>query len=152
MRVYRVLLIFFLLLVLIIIAGTLYWAFSGNRPPPGHIAFSQGNTEERGQGQGQVFNGIGQIRVSTADPQPGMVILFVSFNYNPDDRAFSEELALRIRDFREIVVNYFGSLSVSELRSLSEDNIKAELLLRFNAVLRLGRIDALFFTEFMVLG
>ena len=104
------------------------------------------------RGQGQVFTGLGQIRVSTTDPQPGMVILFVSFVFYPEDRAFSEELALRISDLREITREYIGSFSAAELQAQNEETIRAELLRRFNAILRLGQIETLFFNDFMILG
>jgi len=103
-------------------------------------------------GKGQTFTGIGTIRVPTADAQPGMVILFVSFIFYPDDVAFSEELALRIKDFRQIIIDYFSPFSVSELRGLDEDGIKSELLLRFNSILRLGQIETIYFGDFMIIG
>ncbi len=103
-------------------------------------------------GEGQTFSGIGTIRVSTTDAQPGMVIIFVSFIYYPDDVAFSEELALRVKDFRQIIVDYFSLSSVSELRELHEDDIKSELLLRFNSILRLGQIETIYFGDFMIIG
>jgi flagellar basal body-associated protein FliL len=107
---------------------------------------------EIGETGGQTFTGIGRIRISTADPQPGMVILFVSFVYNPGDKLFSEELVLKIKDFREIITDYIGSFSVEELQKQEEENIKLELLRRFNAVLRLGQIETLYFSDFMVIG
>jgi len=81
-----------------------------------------------------------------------MVILFVVFTYYPEDKAFSEELVLRVRDFRQIIVDYFGSFSVSELQGLDEEGIKKELLRRFNVILRLGQIETLYFGDFMVVG
>ena len=143
---YRSLLICLLLLGLIIICGTLYWVFSHGNPPD-YIQIDI--LPDIG---GQTFTGIGRIRISTADPQPGMVILFVSFIYYPDDKVFSEELVLRIRDFREIITDYIGSFSIDELQIQEEDNIKHELLKRFNAILRLGQIEALYFSDFMIIG
>jgi flagellar basal body-associated protein FliL len=130
-----------------IIVGTIYGVFfHTSLPDPMRLTTSQKI------GEGQTFTGIGRIRVSTADPQPGMVILFISFTYYPDDKAFSEELVLRVKDFRQIITNYFGSFSVSELQRLDEDSIKRELLRQFNAILRLGQIETLYFGDFMVVG
>jgi flagellar basal body-associated protein FliL len=47
-------------------------------------------------------------------------------------------------------LEYLGSLSVSELQMLGEENIKTELLRQFNAILRLGRIEALYFVDFLI--
>ena len=142
---YRGLLICLLLVGLIIICGTIYWVFSHDNPQ-GHeqIVFLPEN-------RGQTFTGIGRIRISTADPQPGMVILFVSFIYYPEDKVFSEELVLKIGDFRDIITRYIGSFTAEDLQKQEEENIKHELLRRFNAVLRLGQIETLYFSDFMII-
>ena len=146
LSLYRSLLICVLLLGLIIIGGTIYWKFFHDSPP----RHEQINVlPENG---GQTFTGIGRIRISTADPRPGMVILFVSFIYYPEDKVFSEELVLKIRDFREIIADYIGSFTVEELQKQEEEKIKHELLRRFNAVLRLGQLETLYFSDFMIIG
>jgi flagellar FliL protein len=96
------------------------------------------------------FTGIGRLRLSTAEPQSAMVILTITFPYSPEDRAFSEELATRVRDFRAIAEAYFLSLSIGDLGNKSEEQIKADLLERFNRVLRLGKIQTLYFSDFMI--
>jgi flagellar basal body-associated protein FliL len=148
--VYRSLIILFIVFGVIIIGGTIYGIFFRANPPD-HKPNKQIDVL-RQSGEGQIFTAIGRIRVSTADPQPGMVILFVSFVYYPGDKAFSEELTLRIRDFRDIVMKYIGSFSTAELQIQGEESIKAELLRRFNAILRLGQIETLYFSDFMVVG
>ena len=146
---YRSLTVCLVTLGIIIIGGTVYGVFFNTRLP--------GNNQNeqapvlRGSGPEQTFTGIGRLRIPTADPQPGMVILFVSFMYYPEDRAFSEELALRVRDLRDIIREYIGSFSVAELRRQDEEVIRAELLRRFNGVLRLGQIETLFFSDFMII-
>jgi len=143
---YRSLLICLLLLGLIIIGGTIYWAFFYEKPP---VDEQINVLPEIG---GQTFTGIGRIRIPTADPQPGMVILFVSFIYNPEDKMFSEELVLKIKDFRETIVDYIGTFTVEDLQRQEEEDIKLELLRRFNALLRLGQIETLYFSDFMIIG
>jgi len=147
---YRTLIVCFAVLGVIILGGTIYGAFFHAAPtgdtPDSHVSvFQEG-------GQGQTFTGLGRMRVSTADPQPGTVIIFVSFAYFPQDRAFSEELALRVGDLREIIRDYIGSFPATELQRQNEDVIRAELLRRFNAILRLGQIETLFFSDFMIIG
>jgi flagellar basal body-associated protein FliL len=145
--VYRSLIGFLLLLGLTFIGGTIYGVFF-HKSPPNQVQ----STATQKAGEGQTFTGIGSIRVSTADAEPVMVILFVSFVYYPEDRAFSEELALRVRDFRQIIIDYFSSFLASELRDLDEGDIKSELLLRFNSVLRLGKIETLYLSDLMIVG
>ena len=144
--IYRSLIICIIFLGLLIIGGTIVKLVSSNNPPA--------NKQEGilwKDSEGQTFTGLGRIRVSTADPQPGIVLLFVSFIYYPDDKAFAEELVLRVKDFRDIITNYIGSFTVSELQLQSEDSLKIELLRRFNAILRLGQIDKLFFSDFIII-
>jgi len=138
-----------IVLGIIIIGGTIYGVLF-RTIPPGYSSNLQ--IDALLSGQGQTFTGIGRIRVSTADPQPGIVILFVSFIYHPEDKAFSEELALRVRDFRGIITDYIGSFSTAELQEQGEEDIKAELLRRFNTILRLGKIEVLYFSDFMIVG
>ena len=145
---YRSLIVCLIVLVLIIIGGTVYGLFF-NTIPPANNQNTRINVPAEG-GQGQTFTGIGRIRVSTADPQPGIVVLFVSFIYYPEDKSFTEELALRVRDFRGIITDYIGSFSTAELQGQSEEDIKTELLRRFNAILRLGQIETLYFSDFIV--
>ena len=147
---YRSLQICLLILGIIIIGVTIYWVFShGN--PSGHEQIGV-LPESEGQNEGKTFTGIGRIRISTADPQPRMVILFVSFVYYPGDKVFSEELVLKIGDFRGIIVEYIGSFTVEDLQKQEEETIKHELLRRFNAILRLGQIETLYFSDFMIIG
>jgi flagellar basal body-associated protein FliL len=138
---------FLILLGFCFICGTIYGVFFYKGPPNLVQSTVLQNAEK-----GQTFTGIGTIRVPTADAQPGMVILFISFIYYLDDVAFSEELALRVKDFRQIIIDYFSPFSVSELRGLDEAEIKSELLLRFNSILRLGQIETLYFGDFMIIG
>jgi len=148
--VYRGLLFSLIILGIVLIAGTIYGVFFHSSPADHvQITVSQKSGQSR---QGQTFTGIGRIRVSTSGSQRGMVIILVTFNYYPEDRAFSEELALRVKDFRKIIEDYFGAFSTVELQKKSEGSIKTDLLSRFNAILRLGQIEALFFSDFMIVG
>ena len=149
--VYRALLIFLIIIGLVFVVGSIYGIII-NRS-----SVDTGRVQRQIDGsivhsEGQIFTGIGRLRISSADPEPAVVVIFVSFIYYPDDRAFSEELALRVRDLRGIIENYIGSFSVAELHSLNEDLIKTELLRRFNAILRLGQLETLFFSDFMIIG
>ena len=142
---YRCLIIVFLLLGFFFIVGTLYGVYIHLGVP----SFSQ-ETYSQSIDEGQTFTGIGPTRVPILDPQPGVVIIFVTFIYYPSDKAFSEELALRVKDFRQIIRDYLSVFSVSELQKMNENVIKAELLNQFNAILMLGQIDTLYFSDFMI--
>jgi flagellar basal body-associated protein FliL len=98
----------------------------------------------------ETFTGIGRLRAATAAPESAAVILTITFPYNARDKAFAEELNLRIPNFRAVTLEYFRSFSREELRRMNENAIKTEMLRRFNAVLRLGRIETLYFKDYMI--
>ena len=159
-NVYRILLGLVLLFGLILLGGTVYGVFfhKGDKAlvsfgVPGLQGGSalQSNSGMQDIPGEHVFTGIGRLRLSSAEPEPAMVILGISFPYSPEDRAFSEELAARVNDFRTITIDYFGSLNSEDLRNSNEDELKAELLKRFNRVLRLGNIRSLYFNDFFIL-
>ena len=154
--VYRCLLVTAFFLVLVILGGTLFSFFRGSAGGRNIRSMSIHNTDNipvlTASDAEHIFTGIGQMRIPTADSEPGTVIVNISFIYDPLDKAFSEELALRVKDFRDIITSYVGSFSSGGLHQLGEEKIKSELLQRFNAILRLGQIDYLLFNDFMVIG
>jgi flagellar basal body-associated protein FliL len=144
------------LLIFLLLGGTLYALVirgpagfnregSSQRPP---IPGEPGGVEDY---TGGVFTGIGRIRAVTADPLAATVILSVTFPYPPEDRAFSEELAAKIGQFRGITAEYFASFSAGELRGKEEETVKEELRQRYNSILRLGSITRLYFNDYMII-
>jgi flagellar FliL protein len=153
--VYRGLLALILVLCLIFLAGTGYALFLQRNSGP-RIFAALGIPVNEGETDTEVpvthtFTGIGRLRLSTAEPQSAMVIVTITFPYSPEDRAFSEELAARVREFRSITEDYFQSSNARDLRNRSEAQVKADLLERFNQQLRLGKIQTLYFNDFMIL-
>jgi flagellar FliL protein len=145
----RVLLALALVLVLVIAAGTVYAL--AIRPKSAPAAPPAAGPPPPAAPDAAVFTGLGRLRCPTAGPSPATVILQAAFPYFPGDRPFSEELVSRIRDFRSLAIAYFGALTPEELRARNEDEVKAELLAQYNALLRLGQITALYFNEFMLI-
>lgn len=148
--VYRVLLGTAAVLALVLLAGTLYalvFRPAGTEPPR--------RTPENGRvpdaAVSGVFTGIGRLRASTAGPEPATVILSVTFPYPQDDKPFMEELASRITNFRNIAREYIAAFSAEELRREDETSIKAEILRRYNLLLRLGQIETLYFNEYLII-
>ncbi|MDR2618799.1 MAG: flagellar basal body protein FliL [Treponema sp.] len=132
----------FLVLALIYLGGTA-WALFGRK--------ESGEPKARTSGEDRVFTGIGRLRLSTGDPQPATVVVSVAFLYVPEDRAFSEELASRVGNFRSLTAGYFKSLGAAELKLKDEERIKAELLEKYNSILRLGKISGLYFNDFLII-
>jgi len=97
----------------------------------------------------QVFSGLGRLRIPLGNSST--LILSIAFPYSSDDTAFTEELAGKINEFRTIATGYFSSLPEEKLIQIDEDAAKHEILRRFNNSLRLGRINALYFSDMMVI-
>ena len=98
-----------------------------------------------------VFSGLGAFRIPIAAEPPAILILTISFPYPAGDRAFTEELASRIGEFRSIATGYFSALPAEKVINLDEDAAKADILRRYNAILRLGRIETLYFGDLMII-
>jgi flagellar basal body-associated protein FliL len=151
---YRALLILALLLALVILGGTLYALVFRPKPAVADPAVSPTPVSSPASvavAEANIFTGLGRLRCPTAGANPGMVILQAVFPYYPGDRPFSEELVSRIRELRNLSSAYFADLTVEELGNKSEADIKVELLSRYNAILRLGQIEALYFNEYMLI-
>jgi len=97
----------------------------------------------------RVFSGIGRLRIPLVNSS--VLILSIAFPYLASDIAFTEELAGKIAEFKTIATDYFAALPESQIIQINEDAAKADILNRYNSILRLGRISALYFNDMMIL-
>ena len=156
--VYRIIVALLLMLILLLLGGSLYAIFRspgsgplfrlGRPAAAGMAPASGGNTGGRAV---SVFTGIGRLRIPVRSASGGATMLLsIAFPYPPGDRAFTEELASRIGNFRTIAVDYFSSLPPEKLGSLDEEAAKTEILRRYNGLLRLSKIETLYFSDLMI--
>ncbi|WP_052296316.1 flagellar basal body-associated FliL family protein [Gracilinema caldarium] len=147
-ELYRILLGIILIMVAVLIIGTLFGLTKGsvNRQFSQAVETNQNDVIEE-----SYFTGLGRIRAQTAAPKQATVLVTIIFPYNKQDIAFTEELSSHIPQFKEITIAYFASQSAECLKKLGESAIKDELLLRFNKQLRLGKIETLFFNDYLVI-
>jgi len=174
--VYRVIVVFMLVLVSLLVAGTLYGFLRSRDSGPlfriggggqGGGAVRDGNSIPDGVSPYSIFSGIGTLRIQntgksqvpgkagqqSALSEPAVIVISISFPYKADDRPFTEELASNLGKFRSIATNYFANLPRDSLARLNEEEeqAKVEILRQYNAVLRLGRIETLYFSDLMVM-
>ncbi|AEE15964.1 flagellar basal body-associated FliL family protein [Treponema brennaborense] len=97
------------------------------------------------------YTDIGQIRTGTAaaDGRGATVVVEPWFSYEDGDTAFFEELAGKKRKIRSLIIAYFASRSVSELRTAGEAAVKADLLSAINGELTLGSVYAVYFETYL---
>lgn len=155
--VYHTLIVVAVLLALLIAAGTIYaLVFRNGEEPLYSIPTTPASPTQAPLTESQVlqlqeniFTGIGRLRAVSADKPPVTIVVSIAFPYLPEDRAFAEELAAKIPDFRNTALEYFSTHSAVELRQSGEATIKTELLRRYNDLLLLGSISVLYFNDFM---
>jgi flagellar basal body-associated protein FliL len=151
--IYRISVALILVLALALLGGTLYAVFRGQGSGPlfrvgsgGEVQIGQDTASEALN----VFSGIGRLRIPLEGDEASTLVVSISFPYPAEDRPFAEELASHIGDFRSIATLYFGSLPPEKAVRLDENVAKTEILERFNKLLRLGKIETLFFGDYMV--
>lgn len=150
MAVYRILLVIAAALALILLAGTLYaLVFHSGRTETSRLTRESASAQSIAEDG--IFTGIGRLRAVTAGPEPVTVILSIVFPYPPNDKLFAEELASQIANLRNTTHEYFASISAEELLRKDDAAIKAEILRRYNLLLRLGQIETLYFNEYLVI-
>jgi flagellar basal body-associated protein FliL len=152
---YRIAVAFVLVLALALAVGSLYAVLRGpDSGPLFSIGGKTGGEVQRGQSAASedmnVFSGIGRLRIPLAGDSAATLILSISFPYPAEDRPFAEELASRIGDFRSIATLYFGSLPPEKTGRIDEAAAKTEILERYNKLLRLGKIETLYFGDLLV--
>jgi len=157
---YRVIVVVMLFLVTLLIAGSLYGLLrSRDSGPLFRIGGKGGGSVQdsalrEGVRDGDilfnVFSDIGKLRIQNAD-KTAVIIISINFPYKAEDRPFTEELASNIGEFRSIATNYFANLPKDKLDKLDEEKAKADILKQYNALLRLGRIETLYFSDLMIM-
>jgi flagellar basal body-associated protein FliL len=149
---YRVLMVLVIAALLVLAAGSLYGIL---RPSNSGPLFRIGSEAELNRhsdiiSNANIFTGIGRLRIPAAGQQAAVIILSIYFPYPADDGPFSEELASCVDEFRSIAIRYFSSLPSDKIANIDENVAKDEILKQFNALLRLGKIETLFFSDLMI--
>lgn len=99
-----------------------------------------------------VYSDIGRLRAITADLPPVSLIVTPFFTFPSADEEFFEELVQKKRRLRSVFLDYFALHSKDELIAIGETKVKEELIEKLNAELMLGKIDVLYFNEYIFLN
>lgn len=103
------------------------------------------------------FTGLGRIRTVTKpdtkkkDDTGTPVVITPWFSYADGDTEFYEELSRKSTAMKALISQYFSQYTENELRSMSEDKIKTDLLQELNARFSLGKINAIYFSDYIFL-
>ena len=98
-----------------------------------------------------IFSDFGRLRTFTKDnPQiPVVVLPFIS--YKTENTFLYEELCQKQRKIKSIILQFFTQKTQKELYLLGENSIKSQLLQLINEELSMGKIEALYFEEYIFL-
>ena len=135
--------IFFILFI--ILMGTCLVFFSGKLSS----AASAKKTEVIELPAGFSTFQLGTIRVSTADNPPVPVVVSPYFPYNQEDSQFFEELCSKETSLKRIFPLYFSKFTKEQLQKKGEAVLKQELIYLLNDKLVLGKIEDLYFSEYI---
>jgi flagellar basal body-associated protein FliL len=122
-------------------------------PEPGAVV----NMTNEGKEKLAAFTGLGRIRAVTKPDKkkssvPGTpVVITPWFSYPDGDTEFYEELSRKSTAMKALIAQYFAQYTEKELRSAGEEKIKADLLAQLNERLSLGKISALYFSDYIFL-
>ncbi|MBO7135098.1 MAG: hypothetical protein J6V73_00570, partial [Spirochaetaceae bacterium] len=108
--------------------------------------------ERKSGAKNTVYNDIGRLRAITADVPPVSLVVKPFFTFPAEDNAFFEELVQKKRRLRSVFLDYFALHSKDELIKMGEAAVKQELIEKLNAELMLGKIDVLYFDEYIFLN
>ena len=103
----------------------------------------------------KVFAGLGRIRCSLK-PEGDTdvrcpVVISPWFNYDKNDIQFYEELSKKAPLFKSLISSYFTNGTKTHFQKIGEEQVKKEILSILNEHLVLGKIDELFFSEYIFL-
>ena len=103
------------------------------------------------------YTGLGTIRCITApeadnpDDAGTAVVITPWLSYPQDDTVFFEELARKRLIITGIFTSYFNACTKVELLSRTEDKIKQDIMEEINAQMSLGKIEGIYFTDYIFL-
>jgi flagellar protein FliL len=135
-------------LIVLLLIGTVIGLIRSRNAEPVFVIGSSPRSEPAGNDDIRVYSGLERLRIPLSNSST--LLLSAAFPYSANDIPFTEELAAKINDFKAIITEYFSSLPVEDAQ-IDEDAAKQEILRRFNALLHLGHINALYFNDMKVI-
>jgi len=83
--------------------------------------------------------------------EKSILILTPWISYAKDDTVFFEEISRKSGLIKGVFLQFFTSYSQKEILSYGEEKIKEELISEINKILALGKIQDIYFTDFLFL-
>ncbi len=146
-KLHRILQIIVLSLIAVILIGTVAgMRQNAAKKQAAHRQETDSETKEEA-----LYGDIGQLRVSTVDIPPATIILTPFLEYRSEDTAFQEELVNKKEVLKHSIIEWFSIQSAYRLNSEPPETMKRELITAINAQLVLGKIQNIYFEDFVIL-
>lgn len=99
---------------------------------------------------------LGQIRTRTKpekkDQRSSTVIVKALLEYEKDNTILIEEMTAKNQAIKTTFLSYFSRFTQRELLLAGEDKVKEQILEQINSLLVLGKINSIYFEEYIFLN
>lgn len=152
----KILVIVFIVIFAFFILTNIIGFSSGKAKFAKNLRPAENIPQEQEQKEYVPFAGLGRIRTSTLASKEGgariPLVISVWFNYKKDDTQFYEELSSKSAQIKSLISAYFSKNTKEYFLNLGEENVKKQLLSIINEHLVLGKIENLYFSEYIFLN
>ena len=156
----RILGIIIFCLIVIIISGTILAfilhperigkSYRQSDPSPQKVMNMSG---KKGSAKVTAYTNIGQLRITTkadkGEAEGVAMVVAPWFTYPEGDTELFEELSQKEQLERKLITDYFTSRTKEELLRLGEKKVKEEIIKIINTQLVLGKIEGLYFDQYI---
>ena len=98
-----------------------------------------------------LFSDFGRLRTYTCDNPQIPIVVLPFLSYKTENSFLYEELCQKQRKIKSIILQYFTQKTQEELFSLGEENIKTQILTLINNEVSMGKIESIYFEEYIFL-
>ena len=145
-------------LIFIIIIGSIFGLISKKKNNSPEVLMSKGKLEnlvEPIDTDEVAYYELGRMRIipklDKEEEIQTVMVISPWLSYPAGDTVLYEEIARKSGVIKGCFITYFSSLTKNEILSLTEENIISELILEINSLLSLGKINNIYYTDYLFL-
>ena len=145
-------------LVFIIIVGSIFGLISKKKNNSPEVLMSEGKLEnlvEPIDTDEVAYYELGRMRIipklDKEDEIQTVMVISPWLSYPAGDTVLYEEIARKSGVIKGCFITYFSSLTKNEILSLTEEKIINELIVEINSLLSLGKINNIYYTDYLFL-
>ncbi len=136
-------------ILLVIIATSIFYFL--NKSNPNKYRKIDNPAEIQKNIEYSLFSDFGRLRTYTCDNPQIPIVVLPFLSYKTENSFLYEELCQKQRKIKSIILQYFTQKTQEELFSLGEENIKTQILTLINNEVSMGKIESIYFEEYIFL-